>query len=100
MTTNPGEFDIDDNSVSDRNSGGVEKANRRARGGDVWSLAWDKGFANWTFVDDGDGDSGNDDAGLREIVMRIGFAEGVEISEGNVVIQLAAAVDGASDCEG
>ena len=95
VTTNPGEFDIDDNSVSDRNSGGVEKANKRARGGDVWALAWDKGFANWTFVDDSDGDADNKDAGLREIVMRIGFANGVEISEGNVVIQLAAALDGA-----
>jgi calcium channel MID1 len=98
VTTNPGEFDIDENSVSDRNSGGVEKANRRARGGDVWALAWDRGFANWTFVDEVEDDS--EDGGVREVVMRIGFAEGIEISEGNVVIQLAAALDGMSNPEG
>jgi len=87
VALDPENFDIDENSVSDRASGGVEKANRKARGADVWALAWDKGFANWTYVDDEGADS---------VVMRIGFAEGEEVSEGNVVIQLGASVEGRS----
>lgn len=31
-------------------SGGV--ANRRARGGGIWSLGWNQGFANWTWTGD------------------------------------------------
>jgi hypothetical protein len=85
VTLDPGNFEIDENSVSDRNSGGVEKANRKARGADVWALAWDKGFANWTYVDE---------EGVDNVTMRIGFAEGEEASEGNVVLQLGASVDG------
>jgi hypothetical protein len=65
-------------------SGGVERANRKAKGRDVWALSWDKGFANWTYVDD---------TGVQEIGMRIGFADGQEVSDGNVVIQLGAGVD-------
>ena len=63
------------------------KANRKARGADVWALAWDKGFANWTYVDED---------GVESVTMRIGFAEGEEASEGNVVLQLGASVDGMS----
>jgi hypothetical protein len=87
VSLDPENFDIDGNSVSDRNSGGVLKANRKARGADVWALAWDKGFANWTYVDEG---------GSENVTMRIGFAEGEEASEGNVVLQLGASVDGMS----
>ena len=87
VSLDPENFDIDENSVSDRNSGGVLKANRKARGADVWALAWDKGFANWTFVDE---------EGVDSVTMRIGFAEGEEASEGNVVLQLGASVDGMS----
>jgi hypothetical protein len=91
VSLDPENFDIDENSVSDRSSGGVDKANRKARGGDVWALAWDKGFANWTYVDD---------EGAGEVVMRIGFAEGEKASEGNVVMQLGASVDGKSAISG
>jgi hypothetical protein len=87
VSLNPGNFDIDENSAPDRNSGGVGKANRKARGADVWALAWDKGFANWTYVDED---------GAESVTMRIGFAEGEEASEGNVVLQLGASVDGMS----
>jgi hypothetical protein len=87
VSLDPENFDIDENSVSDRNSGGVLKANRKARGADVWALAWDKGFANWTYVDE---------EGVENVTMRIGFAEGEEASEGNVVLQLGASVDGMS----
>jgi len=87
VSLDPENFDIDENSVSDRNSGGVVKANRKARGADVWALAWDKGFANWTYVDD---------EGTDNVTMRIGFAEGEEASEGNVVLQLGAGVNGMS----
>lgn len=52
----------------------------------MWALAWDKGFANWTYVDD-EGLTG-------PIGLRIGYAEGEEISDGNVVLQLGAATDG------
>jgi hypothetical protein len=78
VSLDPENFDIDENSVPDRNSGGVGKANRKA---------WDKGFANWTYVDEEGADS---------VTMRIGFAEGEEASEGNVVLQLGASVDGMS----
>jgi calcium channel MID1 len=87
VSTDVSDFDINDNSVSDRLSGGVERANRKAKGRDVWALSWDKGFANWTYVDD---------TGVGEIGMRIGFADGQEVSDGNVVIQLGAGVDGMS----
>jgi len=87
VALDPENFDIDENSVPDRTSGGVEKANEKARGADVWALAWDKGFANWTYVDDEGADS---------VVMRIGFAEGMEVSEGNVLLQLGASVEGRS----
>jgi peroxiredoxin len=73
--------------VSDRDSGGVVKANRKARGADVWALAWDKGFANWTYVDE---------EGVDNVTMRIEFSEGQEASEGNVILQLGASVDGMS----
>ena len=87
VSLDPENFDIDENSVSDRNSGGVLKANRKARGADVWALAWDKGFANWTYVDE---------EGVDNVTTRIRFAKREEASEGNVVLQLGASVDGIS----
>lgn len=86
VSTDLPNFDLGDDSDSDKSSGGVAKANRRGGGGDVWALAWDKGFANWTYVDD-EGLTG-------PIGSRIGYAEGEEISDGNVVLQLGAATDG------
>jgi hypothetical protein len=85
VSLDPDNFDIDGNSGPDRLSGGIEKANRKARGADVWALAWDKGFANWTYVDE---------EGTEGVTMRIGFAEGEEASDGNVVLQLGASIDG------
>lgn len=73
--------------MPDRASGGTGKANRKARGADVWALAWDKGFANWTYIDED---------GVNGVTMRLGFAEGEEVSDGNVVLQLGASVDGES----
>jgi hypothetical protein len=87
VSLDPENFDIDQNSVSDRTSGGVDKANRKARGAAVWALAWDRGFANWTYADDD---------GVESVLMRLEFAEGEEVSEGNVVIQLGASLDGTS----
>jgi hypothetical protein len=86
VSTDLPDYDLGDDSASARDSGGVGKANRKARGRGVWALAWDKGFANWTYVDD-EGLSG-------PVGLRIGFVEGEEISEGNVVLQLGAALDG------
>jgi hypothetical protein len=86
VSTDLSNYDLGDDSDSDKSSGGIGKANRRGGGGDVWALAWDKGFANWTYVDE--------EGLMGPVGLRIGFAEGEEISDGNVVLQLGAAIDG------
>ena len=48
-TASPPTFALGTRSNPDRLSGGVGTANRRNRGGTVWQLEWDAGFANWTW---------------------------------------------------
>lgn len=72
--------------ISDSDSGGTGRANRRLEDGGLWSLSWDGGFANWTYPDGG--------ALEGPIGMRIGFEEGLDVAEGNVIIQLAASTEG------
>lgn len=86
VSTNLPNYDLGDDTDPDKMSGGIGKANRRAGRGDVWALAWDKGFTNWTYVDD-EGLSG-------PVGLRIGFTDGEEVSDGNVVLQLGAALNG------
>lgn len=72
--------------ISDPDSGGTSYANRRMRDGGLWSLSWDGGFANWTYP--------GEDALGGPVGMRIGFEEGLDVAEGNVVIQLGASTEG------
>lgn len=86
VSTSPPDFELDERTTADRASGGTERANRRVRGGGLWSLSWDQGFANWT--------NPSDDALQGPVGMRLGFVQDQEIAEGNLVLQLRVSGDG------
>jgi hypothetical protein len=86
VSTAPPDYEQDDRMTSDADSGGTARTNMRMRGGDLWNLSWDEGFANWTYPDQ--------DALESPVGIRIGFEEGLDVAEGNLLIQLSASRDG------
>lgn len=99
-TTSPPVFSLGSRRpVSDFNSGGTNRdtANKVNRDEDVWSVTWDKGFANWTWADE------------EPVGVGILFGLGLKVDgsvdedvagsgEGNVVIQLGVSSTGEWGC--